>query len=90
MSKAQQVKYDKYLETFVVSESEINTARYEGKLEGRDFLRSGKRSNRGKTNRCCYQKAYHEGLTISSIAKIIGSSEKYVREVLDDMEPHNK
>ena len=43
MSKAEQVKYDKYLESFAVSESEINTARYEGKLEGREEGRGKER-----------------------------------------------
>ncbi|NBC24126.1 MAG: Rpn family recombination-promoting nuclease/putative transposase [Bacteroidetes bacterium] len=75
MSKAEQVKYDKYLETFVVSESEINTARYEGKLEGRE---EGREENKIDV----VVKAYREGSPISFIAKITGSSEKWVEQVL--------
>jgi len=75
MSKAEQVKYDKYLETFAVSESEIKTARYEGKLEGRE---EGREENKIDV----VVKAFHEGLSVSSIAKITESSEKWVSEVL--------
>ena len=75
MSKAEQVKYDKYLETFVVSESEINTARYEGELEGREKGREEKQID-------VVVKAYREGSPISFIAIITGSSEKWVEEVL--------
>jgi len=83
MSKAEQVKYDKYLETFVVSESEINTARYEGKLEGREEgHEEGREEGREENKIDVVGKAFHEGLSVSSIAKITESSEKWVSEVL--------
>ena len=43
MSKTDQIQCDKYLESFAISESEINTARYEGKLEGREEGRGKER-----------------------------------------------
>jgi predicted transposase/invertase (TIGR01784 family) len=79
MSKAEQVKYDKYLETFAVSESEISTARYEGELEG---LEKGRKKGREEKKIDVVVKAFHEGFSIPSIAKITESSEKWVKSIL--------
>ncbi|NBC24125.1 MAG: hypothetical protein GVX78_00730 [Bacteroidetes bacterium] len=75
MSKAEQVKYDKYLETFVVSESEINTARYEGKLEGRE-----EGLEEGKT--AMILGAYKTGIPVSEIADIADRTEVEVEKIL--------
>ncbi len=67
MSKEEQVKYDKYLETFAVSESEIRTARYEGREEGKTEM---------------ILSAYKKGLPISIIADIADQTENEVNNIL--------
>ena len=79
MSKTEQAKYDKYLETFAVSESEIFTARYEGELEGRE---KGREKGREENKIDVVIKAFHEGFSIPSIAKITESSEVWVKSIL--------
>jgi len=71
MSKAEQVQYDKYLESFAVSESEIKTARYEGREEGREEGRTQMILN-----------AYKKGLPISIIADIADRSENEVKRII--------
>ena len=83
MSKTEQAKYDKYLETFAVSESEIFTARYKGELEGREKGREkGREEGREENKIDVVIKAFHEGFSIPSIAKITESSEKWVKSIL--------
>jgi|SRR6056297_1318632 len=79
MSKGEQAKYDKYLETFAVSESEIFTARYEGELEGRE---KGREEGREENKIDVVVNSFREGLPISSIAKITMSSEQWVKKIL--------
>ena len=75
MSKEEQIKYDKYMETFAVSESEIKTARYEGREEGRE---EGIEEGRIQM----ILNAYKKGLPISIIADIADRTENEVKRIL--------
>ena len=69
MDATQKKEYDQYLETLHVSESAIETARYEGSLEKTfEFIIS----------------SHKEGLELSRIAKIVSLPEKEVKKVLRD------
>ena len=75
MSTKEQVKYDKYLESFAVSESEIRTARYEGKEEGRQ---EGQELAEIRIILTAYQK----GKSISTIAEFVDKPERKIKNIL--------
>lgn len=75
MSTKEQVKYDKYLESFAVSEGEIRTARYEGKEEGRQ-------EGQELAEVRIILAAYKKGKSISTIAEFVDKPERKIKDIL--------
>lgn len=79
MSTKEQVKYDKYLESFAVSEGEIRTARYEGKEEGRQ---EGRQEGQELAEVRIILAAHKKGKSISTIAEFVDKPERKIKDIL--------
>jgi len=81
MDATQKRDYDQYLESLRVSDSAIETAKYEAKEEGRE---EGREQGREEGRMEAIVNSYKEGLEIPTIAKIFSVSEEEVRKILQE------